>query len=100
MQSQKFESVEHFVNTVRYLRKKRKQSTYLYKPFVELLNQAYFLSEDLCSEYIQFTRLELTNTVIDENHFMQFFANSIGRDLNDLIKEVEELESNSKALVN
>lgn len=99
MQSQQFQSVEHFINTVRFLRKKRKQSTYLYKPFVELLTIAYTLSEDLCSEYIQFTRLEIANTLIDQLHFMNFFANSIGSTLEDLEHEVI-LNKDSKALLN
>ena len=99
MQSQQFQSVEHFINTVRFLRKKRKQSTYLYKPFVELLTIAYALNEDLCSEYIQFTRQETANTLIDQLHFMNFFANSIGRALEDLEHEVV-LNKDSKALLN
>lgn len=72
MKNYEIQSAEHFINIIRFIRKKRKQSTYIFPAFLDLLKQTYELNPLLCSEYIQYLRQETTNSTINHIHMYNF----------------------------
>lgn len=72
-----YESFAHFMNVVKYVKKKRKQCTYISQEQYDLLTEIYNTDEAICSAYIDYCRKERYNTEINLNH-LTVFLNRIG----------------------
>lgn len=72
-----YDSFAHFMNVVKFLKKKRKQCTYISKAQYELLTEMYNTDEAICSRYIDYCRKERYNTEINLTH-LTAFLNRIG----------------------